>query len=254
MKIQFLSDLHMEVWKNSLPKITFDEDTNVIIFAGDISNDENQALSYMKKLVDQGYVVLYTPGNHEYYKHEYNEQYQAIKKACEDAGVVFLEMEYIDIEGVRFIGTTLWTDYNAHKTDDKNLSKMLASQGLNDHYVIRFNDRRLLPNDCDDFNDMAKEFLRHNVDPDQPTIIVSHHAPVLHAVAPKFKGDRLNPAFVNDWSEFVSDLKAEAWIFGHTHHDIDVVIGDTRVVSRQLGYPGERKDFAISFKPETIEL
>ena len=255
MKIQFCSDLHMEVWKHAFPEITYDDEADVIIFAGDISNNETQAVSYMAELVKKGHTVMYVPGNHEYYRHDYKEQYEALKKACEDAGVIFLEMEYVDIDGVRFIGATLWTDYRANP-QDTTITKMIAKRNMMDHYVITIDGEKFTPDDCERLNDMAKEFLRHNIDPEQKTIVVTHHAPTLHAVAPRFKGDALNPAFVNDWSEFVYDLNAEAWIFGHTHHDIDVTIGNTRVVSSQLGYPGERyyQGLADAFKPKIIEL
>ena len=38
-------------------------------------------------------------------------------------------------------------------------------------------------------------------------------------------------------------------IWGHTHHDVDTTIGETRLLSRQRGYAG-----AITFMPAVVEM
>ena len=55
-------------------------------------------------------------------------------------------------------------------------------------------------------------------------------------VAPEHKGNLLNSAFATELGDFIADSRIDAWIFGHSHANIDTTIGNTRIVCNQLGY------------------
>jgi hypothetical protein len=55
-------------------------------------------------------------------------------------------------------------------------------------------------------------------------------------VAPEHKSSLLNSAFATELGDFIADSRIDAWIFGHSHANIDATIGNTRIVSNQLGY------------------
>jgi hypothetical protein len=42
-------------------------------------------------------------------------------------------------------------------------------------------------------------------------------------------------------------------VFGHTHHDVDLAVGNTRVVSRQRGYVGADPG-PTAFRPKLVDL
>jgi hypothetical protein len=40
---------------------------------------------------------------------------------------------------------------------------------------------------------------------------------------------------------------ARAWLFGHTHNFVDLMIGSTRIVANPRGYPSEKSEFRTGF-------
>jgi Icc-related predicted phosphoesterase len=81
-----------------------------------------------------------------------------------------------------------------------------------------------------------------------PRVVISHNAPVINPNS-KFKGGPLTPAFNSlDMVEIIGAHQPALWVYGHTHECDDQMMGRTRIISNQLGYPGslggfECKDF-----------
>ena len=67
-------------------------------------------------------------------------------------------------------------------------------------------------------------------------VVVTHHLPTMAVVAPEHKRSLLNSAFATELGDFIADNRIDAWIFGHSHANIDAIIGNTRIVCNQLGY------------------
>ena len=67
-------------------------------------------------------------------------------------------------------------------------------------------------------------------------VVLTHHLPTMAVVAPEHKGNLLNSAFATELGDFIADSRIDAWIFGHSHANIDATIGNTRIVCNQLGY------------------
>ena len=67
-------------------------------------------------------------------------------------------------------------------------------------------------------------------------VVVTHHLPTLEIVASRHKGSLLNSAFATELCDFIADSRIDVWIYGHSHANIDTVIGNTRIVSNQMGY------------------
>lgn len=86
-----------------------------------------------------------------------------------------------------------------------------------------------------------------------PVVYVTHHAPLLEANPPEYRGGELAPAFVSDMRAEIEAWKPDLWVFGHTHHDVDLVVGKTRVVSQQRGYVGAEPG-ATAFRPKLVDL
>ena len=58
----------------------------------------------------------------------------------------------------------------------------------------------------------------------------------------------LNSAFATELSRLIVDSRIDAWIYGHSHTNIDAEINGTKVVCDQLGYIFENEHIANGFE------
>lgn len=59
----------------------------------------------------------------------------------------------------------------------------------------------------------------------------------------------LNSAFASEYGDLIADSRIDAWIYGHSHTNIDAEIGDTRIISNQMGYVFEEEHLTKGFDP-----
>ena len=122
MKIQLLSDLHLESNPDFIPSPAPAAD--VLVLAGDIGSyqagsalantgDSDFGLARFSPLHGWPTPVLFVPGNHEYDGLDFDEAHTRLRQTCERLGITWLEREVLQLGGVRFVGTTLWTDFDA---------------------------------------------------------------------------------------------------------------------------------------------
>ena len=122
MKIQLLSDLHLESNPDFMPSPAPGAD--VLVLAGDIGSyqagsalanagDGDFGLARFSPLHGWPTPVLFVPGNHEYDGLDFDEAHTRLRQTCERLGITWLEREVLQLGGVRFVGTTLWTDFDA---------------------------------------------------------------------------------------------------------------------------------------------
>lgn len=85
-------------------------------------------------------------------------------------------------------------------------------------------------------------------------IVVGHHCPSELSVADCYKGNLLNAAFRSKLDDFIEQRpQIRLWLHGHTHHNFDYCIGDTRVVCNPRGYDGH-ESIADFFKLQYLEV
>jgi len=241
MKIGLCSDLHLEHGYN--PVINPPDDIDLMIFAGDIHSGTN-AFDWIEA---QQFPCesLYLGGNHEFYHYEYNALLADMRARSSDK-VIFLEDNVYEKGGYSFIGSTLWTDYEFHKALPVEINMANAESKLNDHRLIRFTDHMgatlWKADHAREVYLKSAEFIKEQVAKAgrDKSVVITHHGPTTQAVPPRFRGDPINGCFVSDWDNWILDHGPRLMCFGHTHWDIDIHIGDTRVVSRQHGYRNER--------------
>jgi len=105
-RIHVLSDVHLETGPYEIPEeLEFD----ILIAAGDIGPIEHA----VEWLASVGKPVVYVLGNHEHWQHEFGDALALAKAAAKGTKVRVLEREAAVIQGVRFLGATLWTDFGA---------------------------------------------------------------------------------------------------------------------------------------------
>lgn len=236
MRVRVLSDLHLEASPFEPP----DAPADVVVLAGDIHNGP-AGIEWAKRQF--GGPVLYLAGNHEPYDGDFEETRRALRAAAAASHVRLLDCEEAVIGGVRFLGCTLWTDFDLLGEPGRTLALGRYRDWLVDYRAIGFGARRFAPDDSIALHHAHRAWLESALAApfDGTTVVVTHHAPHPGSIAPAFATHPLNPAFVTDLDALMG--QAALWIHGHTHRAFDYVVRGTRIVCNPRGYPGENTGF-----------
>jgi len=194
--------------------------------------------------------VIYVPGNHEYYDHDIGITDQL--KSGAPANVHVLERDALEIDGVRFLGTTLWTDFRFYGEGRARSSRQQARDHIQDFKSIRNGEQPFTPEDSVLLHDKSRSWLVKELRRqfDGPTVVVTHHLPASPSVASPYRNHPLNPVFVSRLEDIIEQHTPGLWIHGHTHVACDYDIYGTRVVCNPRGYPAESA--ARGFSPDRV--
>jgi predicted phosphodiesterase len=260
MRLWILSDLHDEQCQWDMPVPLPDYD--VLIAAGDIHDPLSTGVKWLADRAD-GRPVIYVPGNHEWYAHRQpftiTDEARRGQDLADAVGVYLLQERDIILDGVRFLGSTLWTDYEIHGNRDAAMRQ--AQYGLNDYRLIYPTElfEPLTPQEALDWHARSHIWLSEAllVPFDGKTVVVTHHLPHPKSIHQRYSRDPLTPAFCSDLSELVETSGAALWVHGHTHTSCNYMAGQTRVVCNPKGYGPvalggryENPDFDDSFVVE----
>lgn len=276
MKINVISDLHLEFEDLTLPG------GDVLIISGDacearkLKRDQYQPagvtmLPHEKSNLrpDRWYrffeeecakyrETVYVMGNHEHYGFKYHKTYEHLLTNLPDH-VTLLENQTHDIDGVTFVGATLWTDMNR---EDPLTMYHMTSMMSDYKQITMFNEvksvyHRLQPEKTVADFYRSRDYIQHVVESDatRKYVVVTHHAPSRSSTHPRYQQDTLmNGAYSSDLSEFILEHpQIRLWTHGHTHDPFDYMIGSTRVVCNPRGYAGYESR-ADLFDPRAVEI
>ena len=234
MKLHILSDLHLSCGAFEIPR----NDAHAVILAGDIARPKEAiswALGFDKP-------VLYVPGNHEFYGSNILDTARELKQLCAGTNIHVLDNDEVILEGVRFLGTTLWTDFMLLGEPEQRAAAVQQALGfMRDFSKIHVDEAAqtlFTPADS------AALFTRHAgwlesklSEPHAgPTVVITHHAPSRKSIHPRFAGSLLNACFVSDAERLIGGGRARLWVHGHTHDSFDYWLHGTRVVCNPRGY------------------
>jgi Icc-related predicted phosphoesterase len=239
MKLQILSDLHLEMMKPPHSWRIPETAAAVVVLAGDIGVGVSGVKWAVRETERLQKCAVYVPGNHEYYGERLN-VLEKMRAVARGSWVQVLDLDEVMLEGVRFLGATLWTDYLAFGRDHRPEAMDQAARFLNDHRLIN-RPYGFTPADALGCRERGRAWLEAKLATkrDGPTVVVSHHAPSLLGTDVKFRNDYLTGAFVSDLEELIKRYSPTMWIHGHTHHCVREIVGKTRLVANQMGYPHE---------------
>lgn len=236
MKIGILSDLHLPAYgTRPLPAQAGD----VMILAGDISVGLS-GIAWAETVYTCP--IIYVLGNHEYYGQDMDELDSRMQERVAGTNITLLRDATTVIDGVRFIGATLWTDFELYGTPE--VSERFGRFGMNDYKVIGKNGGALMPADTRALHLASRAYLERTLAESfaGKTVVITHHAPSPRSIAPRFLGDPFTPCFVSDLESLVASSGAVLWIHGHVHDSFDYTLGDTRVLCNPKGYRGEETE------------
>jgi predicted phosphodiesterase len=231
MKMHILSDLHLE-FSDFRPPET---DADVVVLAGDIGKGDHGMGWARASFPDQE--ILYVAGNHEFYGRERLETLAKLRIAARECGVHFLDDETVEIGGVRFLGATLWTDFNLFGKERRQFAMAEGQRGLNDFRVIHEGPAHFSPADSIRLHEKSLAFLERELQRpfDGKTVVVTHHLPSARSVVERFKHDWLSACFASRLDHLFG-RPVSLWIHGHTHDSMDYEVMGTRVVCNPRGY------------------
>jgi predicted phosphodiesterase len=263
MKVSYLSDVHLEFGR--YPSFQKEEGGDVLILAGDILTahmisghrtdaDSSKLKKYLLNkfkpdLTDKYKHVLYCMGNHEHYNYIYRNTFFDIQSWLISNGfdnVRVMENDTTVIDGVRFIGATLWTDYDGCSPlsmriayDMMNDYKVIGSQDVTDmNYFNRNDNRKITPEFILQVHTQSRDHIRLVAsESKEPVVVFTHHPPSFQSCNSLHSGNSLDGAYATNLSNMILDTpQIKYWISGHTHMSCKYEIGGCQVLSNQLGY------------------
>lgn len=230
MKLHVLSDLHIECANFTI----HETDADVIILAGDIGVGLD-GLEWLQNQTVQK-PIIYVPGNHEFYHHDIN-LFDDIEVNF-TSNIYLLNDDAIEIDGIRFLGSVLWTDFDLFGLTDKYFSVQQARKNMADFEVIKHSGKRFTPDDSIGLHNRSRGWLKCMLDDEfhGQTVVITHHAPSSGSVHARFTRNLLTPAFASDLEDMMDGERVSLWIHGHTHNAFDYEVYGTRVICNPRGY------------------
>lgn len=284
MQIQLLSDLHLETHPHFQARPAPGAD--LLVLAGDIGSyqygsllpDADFGLARFSPLHGWPVPVLFVPGNHEYDALDFDATHARLGETCERLGIHWLEREVLPVtdrdgRAFRFVGTTLWSDFDALADlpaggkrkaapgPDSPLTRQLqararAFRAANFYLRTTGSTRHGQPWLAEPVRAQAlvcQHWLREALAQpfDGTTVVVTHFAPSLKSADPRYGLTPGTAGFCNA----LDDLLAHAtlWLHGHLHAPSDYwVRGERdgtawqcRVVANPLGYARKNEQAAF---------
>jgi Icc-related predicted phosphoesterase len=265
MKISYVSDVHLEFL--NWPDFSHESGGDVLLLAGDITTaamlsshrtdaDARKHSKYLAKfkkdLIDKYDAVYMVMGNHEHYNSIFKNTKQDLIDgfARHDLTKIrILDNDTVKLNDWTLVGATLWTDFN--RADPYTM--FTVEKGMNDFRLIGKED----VSDMNYFNRTSSrkidaQFILHQhqtslayiydvVKSNDKVIVMTHHAPTSLSLNTEHSGNFLDHAYFSNLSDIILDNPSiKYWVHGHTHMNVDYVVGECRVLSNQRGYYFEK--------------
>ena len=245
MQIALFSDTHSEFQRWHPPALP---GVDVIVVAGDLGATPGHYQETLCDLREKNpeAAIITVLGNHEFYKGPALNDRQVYHDIAAQFHVTLLDNSHVTLNGVTFVGGTLWTNANVSP---------LAAQAntgdlLNDYNYIGYRDPDR--GDTAGINTylISQEWLKTKNfifdvlnDCAHPVVVVTHHAPSRQSAQDNQPGRdhyaRMSDFYCSNFDEGLRELgeyAPRAWLHGHVHASSDYRIGETRVVCNPRGY------------------
>lgn len=240
MKIHFLSDLHLEF----TPYASSVSDVDVIVLAGDI-HTKTQGISWISNTF-KNVPVIYVLGNHEYYGESYPKLIRKLKDESDNSNIYILENEVVTLDGVNFLGCTLWTDFALY--GDPRIAGYHCQQMMTDYKKIKRSPSysKMRSIDTALIHKQSRAWLRTELASrsGECNVVVTHHAPSIKSLAAQDQDDMTSAAYASNLETDIHEFEPSLWLHGHVHSSNDYLISNCRVVTNPRGYhTGENQNF-----------
>jgi Icc-related predicted phosphoesterase len=244
---RYISDVHsyMHVFDYYMQEAASKDE--ILILAGDLREFGNRnggdLLDKLRTICSIFKKVIFVPGNHEYYGSYINTVDDKIREGLSDVDNFILLQNggFIEIDGVRIIGATLWSDI----TNCREIVKYM----LSDYSVIFIKDgdtksKLITPDYTLDLHRRHLENIKESLyEWEGPSIVVTHHTPSFKSMTPGFEDSMINSAFMN---ELELEKWPTYWIHGHVHSRHNYMHNGCNVLCNPVGYKGEETKYLLT--------
>jgi predicted phosphohydrolase len=245
MDFQVVSDLHLDTRGGfDAPDHAFPQrKAPILVLAGDLASAMDPDYEDMLAKVAEPFdMVLYVPGNHEYYGSEVSVERmdERIEEICYSVGnVVYLNKRRVDIKGISYIGATLWTNC------PNDSSPMNDFSHINNGDFTPAQENRIHREHRDWLKGAIKQSKRDRC---AGAVVITHHAPDTRLQ----RGTVSRPPeifpyyFASDMRDLTTDSYVQVWVHGHTHESYrwQMQPHGTIFASNALGYERENTGFS----------
>lgn len=237
MRVQYASDLHLEFGENSrwLKEHPLIPSADILVLAGDIGylGDDNYiSHPFWNRVSEDFNQVIVVPGNHELYKFfDINELRNGWQLEIRHNVRVCYNSVIALNEETDLIVSTLWAHIPLSE-------EYLTERCVSDFKRIRNGEFRLSAQRFNEEHEVCRNFIEKAVSESnaERIVVATHHVPSFALMAEEFKDSSINGAFTVELAGMIAESRINCWIYGHSHRNIDKMIGSTRCVSNQLGY------------------
>jgi predicted phosphodiesterase len=245
-QFQIASDLHIEHRENIIdPSYYINPSAETLILAGDIGSlyKYDQLKRFITQLCTQFKIVIYVPGNCEYYKNinqtplsmqELFNRLTKMEKVIDN--LYILDRKSVRINDICIIGCTLWSN----------------PQIKIPPYIVRIAGMTTKLYSEKHENDLRyiKKMIKYCQDKQLKLLVITHHSPSFSLFTRKKENYKFISLYATHLDHLLTIKSVNTWISGHTHENFDIINKDgTRLVSNQLGKP---KDNVLTFKKNMV--
>lgn len=241
IRIQFVSDLHLEFSENReyLAQHPLKVTGDILLVAGDTAyldlpnSDENtyDKYDFWDWASEHYQQVIVCFGNHDFYG--FYDLATMTDGYCRKIrnNVCAYYNSVVTIGDVDIIVSTLWSHIDP-------CNAYITEHGVSDFYRIKYNGHRLSADDFNSEHERCLRFVKKAIAQSNAKrkLVISHHVPTGLCTSFEFQDSLINGAFTVELGDYIADSGIDYWIYGHSHRNIDAHIGGTRILSNQLGY------------------
>ena len=259
-RLWIFSDLHQDWADNAwdpaahAPAGGFD----IAVIAGDVHSPLPKALDWIGDRLP-GVATIYGPGNHDFWwdrgddRYTHDDLVARGRDAAARHGVHLLLDVAVALDGIRFLGGTLWTDLRLGSWSLGHAQKS-ARLGMNDYKRIRRRrsgqHKYIRPADTLALHRATAGFLDAQLAAPSslPTVVVTHHAP--HPLSLPDADFDLRWCYASNLGGLIDRGQPDLWIHGHTHNRSDYRLGKTPIVCNPRGHIEESS--SRTFDPSLV--
>ena len=253
LRIQFVSDLHLEFSENRrwLEEHPLEVAGDILLIAGDTAyldvpesgRDTYSQYKFWDWASEHYKQVIVCFGNHDFYGYydlaTMPDGY--CKQIRTNIHAYYNKVIHLTAEGgltsnsdsglIDIIVSTLWAKIEPHNA-------FMTEHNVSDFYRIKYKGHRLTADDFNSEHERCMAFIRQAVAESRAAtkIVLTHHVPTQLCTAEEFRGSTINGAFTVELGDYIVGSGIDWWVYGHSHRNIDAQIGGTKIVSNQLGY------------------
>lgn len=257
IRIQYVSDLHLEFPQNRqwIEEHPLEVTGDILLIAGDTAyldlpdskNDTYSAYKFWDWASKHYNQVIVCLGNHDFYG--YYDLHAMPNGFCKQIrhNIHAYYNSVVNLDGIDIIVSTLWSKIEPYDA-------FLTERNVSDFYRIMYEGHRLTADDFNKEHERCLAFIQQAISESdaKKIIVLTHHVPTQLCTAAEFQNSTINGAFTVELATFISNNRIDYWIYGHSHRNIKAQIGDTLILSNQLGYISHNEHMVNGFNPSAM--